>query len=161
MQLKRLTLAAFFVALCVIGGLIKIPSGIGSLALDTVPALISVAFLPPIFSGVVGMLGHMASAMNSGFMLGPLHVLVALEMFVIVIVFARLHKAGRNLTKWIFFIVANGLIAPLPFYFLISPAFFLGAVPFLLLATIVNAIVAAVVMPALQHVVDGRMGALR
>ncbi|WP_338654935.1 ECF transporter S component [Sporosarcina psychrophila] len=161
MQLKRLTLAAFFVALCVIGGLIKIPSGIGSLALDTVPALISVAFLPPVFSGVVGMLGHMASAMNSGFLLGPFHVLVALEMFVIVIVFARLHKAGRNLTKWIFFIVANGLIAPLPFYFLISPAFFLGAVPFLLLATIVNAIVAAVVMPALQHVVDGRMGALR
>ncbi|WP_438296919.1 ECF transporter S component [Sporosarcina sp. FA15] len=161
MQLKRLTLAAFFVALCVIGGLIKIPSGIGSLALDTVPALISAAFLPPVFSGIVGMLGHMASAMNSGFLLGPFHVLVALEMFVIVIVFARLHKAGRNLTKWIFFVVANGLIAPLPFYFLISPAFFLGAVPFLLLATIVNAVVAAVILPSLQHVVDGRMGALR
>lgn len=152
MQLKRLTLTAFFVALCVTGGLIKIPSGIGSLALDTVPALLSAAFLPPVFSGIAAMLGHMASAMYAGFPLGPFHVLIALEMFVIVIIFARLHKAGRNLTKWIFFIVANGIIAPLPFYFLISPAFFLSAIPFLFLATIVNAVVAAVVMPSLQHV---------
>ena len=52
MQLKRLTLTAFFAALCVIGGLIKIPSGIGSLALDTVPALISAAFLRPYFQGL-------------------------------------------------------------------------------------------------------------
>jgi ECF transporter, substrate-specific component len=161
MQVKRITLTAFFAALCVIGGLIKIPSGIGSLALDTVPALISAAFLPPVFSGVAAMLGHTASAMYAGFPLGPFHVLIALEMLVIVIIFARLHKAGRNVTKWIFFIVANGLLAPLPFYFLISPAFFLGAIPFLLLATIVNAVVAAVVMPSLQHVMAGRLGELR
>ena len=70
MQLKRLTLTAFFAALCVIGGLIKIPSGIGSLALDTVPALISAAFLPPVFSGIAAMLGHTASAMYAGFPLG-------------------------------------------------------------------------------------------
>ena len=161
MQVKRITLTAFFAALCVIGGLIKIPSGIGSLALDTVPALISVAFLPPVFSGIAAMLGHTASAMYAGFPLGPFHVLIALEMLIIVIIFARLHKAGHNLTKWVFFVVANGLIAPLPFYFLISPAFFLSAIPFLLLATIVNAVVAAVVMPSLQHVVEGRFGALR
>ncbi|MER2088502.1 MAG: ECF transporter S component [Sporosarcina sp.] len=161
MQLKRLTLTALFATLCVIGGLIKIPSGIGSLALDTVPALISAAFLPPVFSGVAAMLGHTASAMYAGFPLGPLHALIALEMFAIIIVFARLHKAGHSVMKWIFFIVANGLLAPLPFYFLISPAFFLGAVPFLLLATIVNAVVAAVVMPSLQHVAAGRMRLLR
>lgn len=161
MQLKKLTLTAFFAALCVIGGMIKIPSGIGSLALDTVPALISAAFLPPVFSGVAAMLGHTASAMYAGFPLGPFHVLIALEMFVIVIIFARLHKAERTIAKWLFFVVANGLIAPLPFYFLISPAFFIGAVPFLLLATIVNAVVAAVVMPSLQHIVTGRMGVLK
>ena len=161
MQLKKLTLTALFAALCVIGGMIKIPSGIGSLALDTVPALISAAFLPPVFSGVAAMLGHTASAMYAGFPLGPFHVLIALEMFVIVIIFARLHKAQRTIAKWLFFVVANGLIAPLPFYFLISPAFFIGALPFLLLATIVNAVVAAVVMPSLQHVVTGRMGVLK
>ncbi|CAM3136524.1 ECF transporter S component [Filibacter tadaridae] len=161
MKLKRLTLTALFAALCVIGGLIKIPSGIGSLALDTVPALVSAAFLPPVFAGTAAMLGHAASAMNAGFPLGPLHVIIALEMFVIVIAFARLHKAGHDLLKWVFFIVANGLLAPLPFYFLISPAFFIGSLPFLLLATIVNAVIAAVVMPVIQQAFATRKGQLR
>ncbi len=161
MKLQRLTLTALFAALCVIGGFIKIPSVIGSLALDTVPALVSVAFLPPVFSGAASMLGHLASAMYAGFPLGPFHVLIALEMFVIIILFARLHKAGHHVLKWLFFIIANGLLAPLPFYFLVSPAFFLGALPSILLATVLNAVVAAIVIPALRHVADSRMGVLR
>ena len=75
-------------------------------------------------------------------------------------IFARLHKAGSNVLKWVFFIVANGLLAPLPFYFLISPAFFLGQSHRLLLATVVNAVVAAVVMPSLQHVVEWTYGCI-
>ena len=67
--------------------------------------------------------------MYSGFPLGPFHLLIALEMFVIVLIFARLHKAKKNVLKWVVFIGANGLLAPLPFYFLISPAFFIAAVP--------------------------------
>ena len=78
-------MTALFAALCAVGGLIKIPSAIGSLALDTVPALVSAAFLPPVFSGIAAMLGHTASAMYAGFPLGPFHVLIALEMFVIII----------------------------------------------------------------------------
>lgn len=161
MKLQRLTLTALFAAMCVIGGLIKIPSAIGSLALDTVPALLSVAFLPPLFSGIAATLGHVASAMYAGFPLGPFHVLIALEMFTIVVIFSHLHKAGSTFMKWGFFILANGLLAPLPFYFLVSPAFFVGILPSILVATLLNAAVAAVVIPALQQVTKGRMGALR
>ena len=125
MNLRRFTLTAMFAALCAVGGLLKIPLGIGSTALDSTPALMSAAFLPPVYSGIAALVGHTASAMYAGFPLGPFHVLIALEMFVIVSVFARLHKANRNVLKWVFFIIANGLLAPLPFYFLISPAFFL------------------------------------
>lgn len=151
---------ALFVGLCAIGSLIKIPSGLGSLALDTVPALVSVAFLPPVFSGVVALFGHTASAFSAGFPLGPFHILVALEMFVIVYLFARLHKAGHNRFKWVFFVVANGLIAPLPFYFMISPAFFVGLLPFLFTAAVVNAIVAAVVIPFVSSLVVKKVGPL-
>lgn len=162
MPIKKLTLTAFFAALCAIGGFIKIPSGFGgSLALDTVPALVSAAFLPPVFSGIASMLGHTASALYAGFPLGPFHVLIALEMFVIVMFFARLHRKGHHLLKWVFFIAANGILAPLPFYFLISPAFFFGALPFLLMAAILNAIIAAFVLPALQNVVHNRLGLSR
>jgi len=147
-----------FAALCAIGGLLKIPLGIGSTALDSTPALMSAAFLPPVFSGIAALIGHTASAMYAGFPLGPYHVLIALEMFVIILVFAKLHKAGRDVLKWVFFIIANGLLAPLPFYFLISPAFFLGAVPGIFIATVVNASIAIVVIPALQRVMSARFG---
>lgn len=158
MAVKRLTLTAMFAALCAVGGLIKIPLGIGSTALDSSPALISVAFLPPIYSGIAALVGHSASAMYAGFQLGPFHLLIALEMLAIVYVFARLHQTGRNVIKWLFFIVANGLLAPFPFYFLLSPAFFLGAVPGILLATIVNAAIAALVMPIVRTALNKRVG---
>ncbi|MFC5589201.1 ECF transporter S component [Sporosarcina soli] len=161
MKLQRLTLTAMFAALCAIGGLIKIPSGIGSLALDTVPAIVSVAFLPPVFSGTASLLGHLASAMYAGFPLGPFHLLIACEMFVIIYLFARLHKAGHHVLKWLFFIIANGLLAPLPFYFLVSPAFFFGALPAIFVATILNASVAALVIPALRHISPSRVGIQR
>lgn len=161
MEVKRLTLTAMFAALCAVGGLLKIPLGIGSTALDSTPALISAAFLPPMYSGIAALLGHSASALYAGFPLGPFHILIALEMLGIVYVFARLHQANHHLSKWVFFIVANGLLAPLPFYFLISPAFFIGAVPGILLATVANAAIAAVVIPALQSVWNERLGELR
>lgn len=161
MRVKRLVVTAMFAALCAVGGLLKIPLGIGSTALDSTPALLSVLFLPPAFSGIAALIGHVASAMYAGFPLGPFHILIAVEMLIIVFVFARLHKMGRNRSKWLFFIVANGLLAPLPFYFLISPAFFIVAVPSILLATVVNAAVAAVVMPALSRVVTPEMEELR
>jgi hypothetical protein len=161
MRLRRLTLTALFVAMCAVGGLIKIPSAVGSLALDTVPALVSAAFLPPVFSGIASMLGHTASAMYAGFPLGPFHVIIALEMLVIIMIFARMHQAGYTVMKWVFFVIANGLLAPLPFYFLVSPAFFLMILPAIVVATVLNAVVAAVVLPALKQVVTERMGVLR
>ncbi|KXH83950.1 ECF transporter S component [Sporosarcina sp. HYO08] len=162
MSIKKLTVTAFFAALCAVSGFIKIPSGFGgSLALDTVPALVSAAFLPPVFSGLASLLGHTASALYAGFPLGPFHLLIALEMFVIVMFFARLHRKGYHLLKWIFFVAANGILAPLPFYFLISPAFFFGALPFLVMAAALNAIIAAFVLPALRNVLPDRLGFTR
>jgi hypothetical protein len=161
MKLRKLTLTALFAALCAVGGFIKIPSGVGSLALDTVPALLAASFLPPVLVGAASMTGHLASAMYAGFPLGPFHILIAIEMMIILYGFARLHKAGHHSSKWVFFVVANGLIAPLPFYFLVSPAFFAGAVLAILLATVMNAIVAAVAMPVLVKAAGGRFGLVR
>ena len=99
MKLRIMTLTAIFAALCAVGGFIKIPSGVGSLALDTVPALLAASFLPPVFVGAASMIGHLASAMYAGFPLGPFHILIAIEMMIILYVFARLHKAERNVLK--------------------------------------------------------------
>lgn len=119
------------------------------------------AFLPPIYAGMTALIGHSASALYAGFPLGPFHLLIALEMLAIIYVFARLHQAKYQVSKWVFFIVANGLLAPLPFYFLISPSFYVGIVPGILIATIFNAVIAAVVLPVVQNVWRERLGVLR
>ena len=152
MKLRLLTLAAMFAALCAIGAFIKVPVGIGSAAMDTVPALISVSFLPPIYAGAASLIGHLSSSLFAGFPLGPLHLIIAAEMFVILFVYTKLHKAGHHAWKWIFFIFANSVLTTLPFYWIISPAFFAAALPGITLATILNASIAMIVSPVVERV---------
>lgn len=157
-KLRLLILTALIAAICVIGSFIKIPVGvIATAALDSAPALISAVFLPPVFAGAAGALGHIATGLTSGFPLGVFHLIIAVEMFLIVSAFAWLHQQGKSIIKWVFVIIANGIISPLPFYFLISPEFYIASLPSLLIATIVNVVIAIVVMPVLKTVV-GRVG---
>ncbi len=151
-NIKFLTLTALIAAICVIGSFIKVPGFITTAALDSAPAFLSVALLPPLYSGIAGAMGHFATALTSGFPLGPLHIIVAIEMFIIVFIFNVLHRKGLNILKWIFLIVANGVLSALPFYFLISPAFFIGAIPSLLIATIINVVLTMIAMPIISKV---------
>lgn len=155
---KQLTLAAMFAALCAIGGLFKIPLGMTSTALDSTPALVSAVFLPPMIAGIVAFIGHIVSALSGGFPLGPFHLLIAGEMLLVIYIFTRLHQANFRIAKWLFFIIANGLLAPLPFYLLISPAFFIGAVPGIFIATIFNAVIAAIILPFLKNFSQAERG---
>lgn len=151
-KLMNLTLTAMVAAICAIGAVIKVPSFVSTAALDSAPAFLSVVFLSPVFAGVAGMIGHFITALTSGFPLGPLHIIIALEMFVVVWIFGVMHKKGLNLWKWPVALVLNGIIAPLPFYFIISPAFFLGALPSLFMATLINLVIVAVAMPVISKV---------
>src|SRR5690606_10099226 len=137
-RLRLIILTAFIAAICRIGSFIKVPVGIvGTAALDSAPALISAIFLPPVFAGAAGALGHIATGFTSGFPLGILHLIIAAEMFIIVAVFAKMHQKGLHILKWVFVIIANGVIAPIPFYFIISPAFYIGSIAALTIATAV------------------------
>lgn len=154
-RLRFLILTALIAAICVIGSLVKVPVGvITTAALDSAPAFISAVFLPPVFAGAAAAIGHIASGLTSGFPLGVFHVLIAIEMFVIIAIFAWMHQKGFHVLKWVFAVVANGVLSPLPFYFLISPAFYFSSILGLVVATIVNLVIAAVVMPVLKTVVN-------
>lgn len=152
MNVRLLTLTAMIATLCALGALVKLPVGIGTAALDAVPALVSVAILPPIFSGIAASIGHMVSALSAGMPFGPFHFFIAVEMFVILWVFALLHRAGKSIWKWVFFVLANSVLAPLPFYFLIGPAFFYTAAPSLFLASCLNAGISFLLAPMVERV---------
>ena len=147
MKTQHMALAALFISLSAIGGMVKIPLGIASVALDAMPALVAALFLAAPLAGFVAFAGHLLSALFGGMPLGPFHFLIALEMFAIVWLFARLHQVGKRWLKWGAFIIGNGVLAAAPFYFLLSPAFFYASVPGLLLAASINAAAAALVAP--------------
>lgn len=148
----KITLAALFISLAAVGGMIKIPLGVASIALDSLPALVAVLFLSAPLAGTVAALGHLISALIGGMPLGPFHLIIALEMWAAVWIFAKLHAAGKNVLKWPVFVICNGVLAAIPFYFLLSPAFFYASVPGLLVAASINAAGAAIVMPFMNKV---------
>lgn len=157
-KLMTLTLTAMVAAICAIGAVIKIPSFVSTAALDSAPAFIGVVFLSPVLAGVAGLIGHFITALTSGFPYGPLHIIIAVEMFIVVWIFGVMHKKGLHFWKWPVALVLNGVIAPLPFYFIISPAFFWASLPGIFMATVINLIIVAVVMPVLSKVFVRKAG---
>jgi len=145
-------------AICAVGAAIKVPAFISTAALDSAPAFLGVVFLSPLLAGVAGLIGHFISALTAGFPLGPLHAIIAVEMFIVVWIFGVMHKKGMHFWKWPVALVLNGIVAPLPFYFIISPAFFWGALSSIFIATAINLIIVAVVMPILSKVFVRKAG---
>ncbi|WP_033541783.1 ECF transporter S component [Planococcus sp. CAU13] len=157
MDTKKLVLASLFTSLSAVGGMIKIPLGIASIALDTMPALIAVLFFSAPLAGTIAIFGHLLSALFGGMPLGPFHFLIALEMGAIVWLFAKLHNGSKNWMKWVAFILGNGVIAAVPFYFLLSSSFFYATVPALVIAASVNSVLAAAAMPYIDKIAVGRL----
>ena len=74
-KIYRLVFAALSIALCFVGGNIKI---MGSIAFDSLPAFLGTLFLGYGWGAAIGALAHMLSAMLSGFpMTLPVHIITA------------------------------------------------------------------------------------
>lgn len=152
MNVKTISTLAVFIALSVVGAALKIPSPIGSVALDSFPALLAAVILGPVAGGIVAGLGHIVSALIAGMPLGPFHFLIMIEMFVFVWLFGVIWKAGLRIIAYIAFFIANSFIMSIPFVFIISPAFYMEIIPSLTAATAINVVVAMLLAPRLVPV---------
>jgi uncharacterized membrane protein len=150
MKSRMLSLLALFSALSAVGAAIKIPSNVGSVAFDVFPALLSAALLGSSAGAMVGAVGHLLSALIAGFPLGPMHVLIAIEMSLLVFIFGVLYKKNKKGTASILFILANAFAAPLPFMLIMNKAFYIALVPSLLIGSIINTLIALVAIPRLK-----------
>jgi uncharacterized membrane protein len=150
MKSRMLSLLALFSALSAVGAAIKIPAIVGSVAFDVFPALLAAALLGSGAGAMVGALGHLLSALISGFPLGPLHVLIAIEMALLVFLFGVLYRKNKKIPAGILFVLLNTFAAPLPFIFLMNKAFYVALVPSLLIGSLVNTIIAIVAIPRLK-----------
>jgi uncharacterized membrane protein len=136
-KLKKTLLTVMFISLSTVGAMIKIPAFIGSIALDSLPALVAAVMLGPIAGGITAGLGHILSSLLAGFPLGMFHVLISLEMFTLVMLFGYLYKKVKVMS-YVVMLIGNAFLAPLPFYFLISPSFYFTLLTPLLVGTIIN-----------------------
>jgi uncharacterized membrane protein len=149
MKGKLITWLALFSALSAVGASIKIPAIVGSVALDVFPALLAAALIGGRAGAIVAALGHLLSAMLAGFPLGPMHILIAIEMAILCLIFGILYKQDKKISASTLFILGNSFVAPLPFILLMNIGFYLSIVPSLLIGSIINTGIALFAIPRL------------
>jgi hypothetical protein len=147
---NKLTLLALFVSLSAAGGLIKIPAVVGSVALDSLAALLAASIIGGGFGAVTAMFGHLISSLLAGFPLGPLHLLIAVEMAGAVWLFGVIFKQSPVIAAGLFFIL-NAFIAPFPFIFIISKEFYFSILPSLCIGAFLNLTIAHFAYPPLNR----------
>lgn len=75
---KTLVIMALFIGLSFAGSYIRI---FGSIAFDSMPGFLAALLLGPVYGAVIGLLGHLFTALISGFPLSPpLHLVIAFTM---------------------------------------------------------------------------------
>lgn len=149
MQGKKLALIGMFIALSVVGAAIKIPSMVGSVALDAAPALISAVILGSVPGALIAGSGHLLSALFGGMPLGPLHLIVALEMAGLAWLFGRLYTSEKRIMATTLFIIGNAIVAPLPFILFLGLGFYLAIMPSLFIGSVLNLVIAVIILPRL------------
>ncbi|MBT2654538.1 ECF transporter S component [Bacillus sp. ISL-18] len=150
MKGKTISLLGLMIALSAVGASIKIPAVIDSVALDALPALLAAALLGVRAGAITGALGHLFSALIGGFPLGPMHLLIAVEMAILVWSFGILFKQNKRILASLVFIVGNAFIAPVPFIFLMNKGFYFAIVPSLLIGSFLNTVLAVILIPRLS-----------
>ncbi|RFU62394.1 ECF transporter S component [Peribacillus glennii] len=152
MSVVRLSWSALFIALSAVGACIKIPAIVGSIALDSFPALLGAVLLGPVAGATIAGTGHIISAMIGGMPLGSFHFLILFEMAVLAWGYGKLYVAGNRLGASLFFFAGNAVIAPLPFAVLISLEFYMALLPAILAGTLINVVLAFMLTPRLSPI---------
>ncbi|WP_167555422.1 ECF transporter S component [Gottfriedia acidiceleris] len=111
MNTKKIVLLSLFIALSAVLSNIKI---VYSIAFDSLPAFLAAMMISPIAGGIVGALGHLLTAITSGFPFTvPVHLFIAIQMLVIVWIFGVLFKKMNQYIAMVVAIILNGPVATL------------------------------------------------
>jgi len=91
---QKLTVTALFIAISFIGANITV---FGTIAFDSLPAFLAALLLGPWYGAAIGFLGHLLTAMTSGFPLSvPLHLVIAVGMAVTMLGFGVSYRLLAN-----------------------------------------------------------------
>ncbi|SJZ92984.1 ECF transporter S component [Garciella nitratireducens] len=152
-HLKKLTFMAMFLALSVVGAYIKVPSPTGTIAFDSMPAYLGGLLLGGTSGAVIGFVGHMITSAYAGFPLTlPVHLLIAMEMAFIVILYSWMVKKIGIIAGGVIGSLLNGVASPailalMPGY---GMGFFIAMVFPLLVGSIANVVLSIILYKGLE-----------
>ena len=152
---KRIAIIAIFVALSAVGAMIKIPSPIGSIGLDSFPGYFcALAFGFP-EGAIVIAIGHILSAAVTGFPLTiPFHIAIAVSMGVVACIF-RLIGRGGTVAHVVVAVIVASILNSFGLAFWLLPiggwALYVANIVSLLVASAVNSIIAAIAYFSLRN----------
>jgi len=164
---KHLVICALLIALSFIGANIRV---FGSIAFDSMPAFLAALLLGPIYGAIIGFIGHLLTALLSGFPLSPpLHIVIAISMAITMLGFGYTYRflkskvqIGVNLSiTGIVGVILNGPVslslsmATLALMAGVEAAMGLTALlPFLMIASIINVVLAIIIFKVLERFWD-------
>ncbi|NLY46596.1 MAG: ECF transporter S component [Tissierella sp.] len=153
---RRLVYMAILLALSFVGAQVNV---MGSIALDSLPAFFAGLLFWPTSGAIVGGVGHLLTAMTSGFpMTVPIHILLMLTMAFVCWLYGYLNNRINITLNSIIAILLNGVVAT---YLSVMLMEYLGIIPNgkelffillgpLMLASTFNVVVAAILYKLLK-----------
>lgn len=142
-NVKTLTLVAMLIAMSAVGAVIKIYN---TVAFDSLPGYFASLYFGGYVGAVVISLGHIFTALTSGFPLGiPNHVIIAISMAVCAYFYSFAYKRFNIYAAVAAGTILNGPAATLIFVPQYGWGFFLQMVFPLTIASFVNVLLAAVI----------------
>ena len=162
---KTLVIMALLIALSFVGSYLRI---FGTIAFDSLPGFLAALLLGPIHGAAIGFLGHIFTALNSGFPLSvPLHLVIAATMAITMFGYGLTYKILKTrYSETAAFIISGivGTILNAPFSLACSIGVLwimagrevalglLVMLPALLLASVANIVLSIILFKALGRV---------
>jgi len=150
-NVKRLAIMAIFIALSAVGALIKIPSPVGTIGLDSAAGFFSALAFGGVAGAIVIAFGHMLTAAVVGFpMTIPIHLYIALQMALWAVTYRWVNERLGLIPAVIVGIILNGVVSAFAMLPFMGMGGVMGLMPFLVVGAALNVIISAVAYKAIK-----------
>lgn len=142
-NVKTLTLVAMLIAMSAVGAMIKVYN---TVAFDSLPGYFASLYFGGYIGAIVISLGHIFTALTSGFPLGvPNHIIIAVSMAVCAYFYSLAYKKFNSYVAVAVGTILNGPVATLIFVPQYGWGFFIQMVLPLTIASFANVLLASII----------------
>ena len=150
-NVKRLSIMAIFIALSAVGALIKIPSPVGTIGMDSAPGFFSALAFGGLEGAIVIAFGHLLTSAVVGFpMTIPVHLYIAFQMALWALAYCWVNKKLGLIPAVIVGIILNGVVSSFAMLPMMGMGGVLGLMPFLIIGAALNVIISAIAYKAIK-----------